>query len=110
MKHLMALSVSVSLALATLGSSAQAEDLDFTLINSTKFVIVQLQISPVSTQNWEENILGRDVLLQGESVPISIADGLSGCKYDMLITFNDGSAIEESNYNFCELHSYEVTE
>jgi hypothetical protein len=106
MKYLSLLFVAFSLV--TAASSAKAEDLEFTLINSSSYVISQLQISPVSTNNWEENILGRDVVLQKEETVITIADGLSTCKYDMLITFVDGETIEERNYDFCELGSYEA--
>lgn len=85
---------------------AHAEDLKFTLINDSSADITSLQISPVSTRNWEENILGRDDLPKGYEVDIVIADNLSTCTYDMLITFKDGSNIEERNYNFCDLKSY----
>lgn len=98
----------ISLFLATASHAANAENLQFTLINSTKYVITKLQISPLSTDQWEENILGRDVLRQGEEATVTIADGLSTCKYDMLITFNDDTNIEERGYDFCDLQSYEA--
>ena len=84
--------------------------LKFTLTNSTSYVITQLQISPVAQSHWGENILGRDVLLQGEVATVTINDGLDSCEYDMLLTFNDGETIEERDYNFCDLDSYEATD
>ncbi len=99
--------VAVGLAVAVAAAfPAEAEDLKFTLINESSADITALQISPVSTRNWEENILGRDTLPKGYEVDIVIADNLSTCSYDMLITFKDGSNIEERNYNFCDLKSY----
>ncbi|MGB0672028.1 MAG: hypothetical protein ACPGNT_11070 [Rhodospirillales bacterium] len=90
--------------------TAVAEDLEFTLINSSSYVITELQISTIDTDNWGSNILGRDVLLQNETATITIADGLETCTYDMLLTFNDGATIEERNYDFCDLRSYEATD
>lgn len=97
-----------ALLLQSTAFSASAETLNFTLINSTSYVISKLQISPVTARRWGENILGRDVLLQGETATVTIADGRKTCEYDMLITFNDGATIEELDYNFCDLESYEA--
>ena len=100
----------ISIPLVATAVSANAEDLRFTLINASSYVIARLQISPVSTDNWGANILGRDVLLQRENATVTIADGLTACEYDMLITFNDGETIEERNYDFCDLSTYEATD
>ncbi|MBO6521837.1 MAG: hypothetical protein JJ900_15725 [Rhodospirillales bacterium] len=100
----------VALLLVAAAVPVKAEDLQFTLINSTRYVITQMQISPVSAGDWGENILGRDVLLQGETATVTIADGSTACAYDMLLTFNDGETIEERNYDFCDLKSYEATD
>ena len=108
MRRIMGIATSVLLTLSA--GSAMAEPLEFTLINSTGYVITQLQISPLSMNHWGENILGTDVILQGETATVTIADGRTSCEYDMLITFNDGNTIEERNYDFCDLASYEATD
>lgn len=85
-------------------------NLKFTLINKSSAVVAKIQISSVSTSDWEENILGRDVLLPGEEVEISIADGQATCAHDMLVTFHDETTVEESNCDFCDLQSYTISD
>lgn len=110
MRMKMALASGAFLVAGLVSGMANAEPIRFTLINSSSYVITQLQISPVSQNDWGENFLGRDVVLQGEQGTVTIADGLTTCHYDMLITFNDGATVEERDYDFCDLDSYEVTD
>ena len=44
---------------------------DFTLYNETGVDIYQLYVSPASTDQWEEDVLGVDVLEDGDAVDIS---------------------------------------
>lgn len=96
--------------LMLLSIAAQAEDLKFVLVNNSSAVVIKIQISPVSTDNWGENILGLDVLLPGETATVTIADWLSTCAYDMLVTFNDETSVEELDYDFCDLNTYTLSD
>ncbi|MGL5061224.1 MAG: hypothetical protein ACRC62_14725, partial [Microcoleus sp.] len=67
------------------------------------------QASPPSVNDWEEDILGRDVLLSGESATITIQDGREDCLYDfkgVLGPSDDGSVgrgeLIESGVNVCD--------
>jgi hypothetical protein len=93
-----------SLALAT---TASAEDLVFTLNNNTDFTLMEFYASPSDVSNWEEDILGADVLSSGQSVQITIADGRSACDYDLRMVFDDGDVVEDAA-NLCETGSYTV--
>lgn len=96
-------------ALATLPTSAMAEDMVFKLINKSSFVITELYASPSNVKSWEEDILGTDVLGSGETVNVTIADGRRACEYDLRIVFDDGDAIEDTT-DLCETASYTVTD
>ncbi|MBD2039178.1 hypothetical protein [Microcoleus sp. FACHB-672] len=61
---------------------AETEAVTFTLTNNSTRVLEAFYASPPSTDDWEEDILGVDVLAPGESVKITINDGREDCKYD----------------------------
>ncbi|HEY9299187.1 MAG TPA: hypothetical protein VIQ31_23085 [Phormidium sp.] len=61
---------------------AQTEAVTFTLTNGTERVLEAFYAAPPSSDDWEEDILGVDVLLPGESAEITIDDGREDCKYD----------------------------
>lgn len=85
------LSAAAALAFTFVASSASAQTgpLDFTLNNGTSEVVVQLFISVPSTNDWEEDILGDQVVGSGDSVQVTIDDGLEDCEYDIKVVFDD---------------------
>ncbi|WP_428149553.1 hypothetical protein [Brevundimonas sp.] len=85
------LSAAAALAFTFVASSASAQTgpLDFTLNNGTSEVVVQLFISVPSTNDWEEDILGHQVVESGDSVQVTIDDGLEDCEYDIKVVFDD---------------------
>ena len=74
---------------AVVGSAAiaQAEAVKFDLTNESGLVIDQFYASPPSDRNWGNDILGRDVLYDGETYNITIDDGESSCLYDFQVVF-----------------------
>ena len=93
--------------------SVLAEAVTFTLTNRTSRDLIGFYASPPSTQDWEEDILGVDVLLPGESAEITIDDGLEDCKYDFkgrLGPSEDGTVgpgeLIQSAVNVCDGGTY----
>ena len=91
------------------GVHAQTESVSFTLENSTSEVLVALHISHTGTNQWEDDILDVDVVGAGESVNVTIDDGLSDCEYDVRADFSDGDTIDVRGVNFCELDGETLT-
>lgn len=89
------------LASAT-ATAAFAGQQDFTLTNKTGHVIVTLNVSPVDSNEWGPDILGRDVLGEDESVAISFDRGEDQCAWDIRVTYDDGSVNDERGINLCE--------
>ncbi len=57
------------LAATVAGTTLVAQsNLDFTLLNKTGLTISELYLSSAHSTDWEEDVLGRDVLKNGESV------------------------------------------
>jgi len=89
---------------------AYADDLVFMLDNKSSTAINEFYASPVDVKNWEEDILGQDILEANNFARITIKDGRAVCSYDLKIVFSDGEALEEPGINLCETGSYTVTD
>ena len=90
-------------------ASAQTDAISFTLTNDTGQTLVSLYISLPSTDEWEEDIFGADVLEPGGALEISIDDGLPECVYDVRADFSDGSMIDLREVDFCALDGADLT-
>ena len=91
--------------------TALAESVQFTLINNTNRPLEEFYASPPSEASWEEDILGVDVLLPGESAEITIDDGREDCLYDIrgVLGAGDGvgqGALIHSGVNICDGVTY----
>jgi hypothetical protein len=90
-------------------ASAQNDSIDFTLTNNTERTLLSLYISLPSTNSWEEDIFGADVLSPGDTFNISINDELPECVYDIKAVFTDSTEIDIRQVDFCELDGAELT-
>ena len=102
------------LALVVFASVGVAgEPVTFHLNNGTDFVMMEFYASPPSEDDWEEDILGADVLEPGETVEITINDGRDDCLYDFLAVFSDGEDSVElmhEEVEVCDGESYTYTQ
>lgn len=85
---------------------ANAEDLNFTLINNSPSPMTAFHVSPQSTNSWERNLLAGGILDVNYEVDVLIADGLSTCVYDIRADFQDGETLEDYGLDLCDLGSY----
>ena len=90
MRHLSAFLFTSMLAW-TFATSAEAANLDFTLVNSTGYQIDSIYVSEASSSVWGKDIMGRDALAADESVDIEFNQNGKTCRWDMLVRYNDGS-------------------
>ncbi len=69
-----------------------ADERDFTLNNNSSVVLVHVYVSPADVDNWQEDILGQDVLNPGDSVNIHFSpnDGADTCLYDIRVDGQGG--------------------
>jgi hypothetical protein len=80
---------------------AQQSKLDFTLLNRTGVVITELYVSVDEADDWEEDVLGRDVLKHGESLDITFSRSEKSCDWDLKIKDEDGDEIEWDSLDLC---------
>ena len=72
-----------------------------TIQNNTGRTIWRFYGSPQTTNSWEADILGSDILPAGRSQVIDFADGRTSCGYDMKAEFQDGTSIIKNGIDVC---------
>jgi hypothetical protein len=83
--------------------SATAGAQDFTLVNKTGVEIDKVFISPHDADDWEEDILGRDTLPDGQSVDVKFSRNEKAAMWDLRIEDSAGNAIEWESLNLLEI-------
>jgi hypothetical protein len=76
---------------------------DFTLHNDTGVEIHELYVSPHSSDEWDEDILGEDTLANGESVTIHFSRKEKAKLWDLKVVDGKGNSIEWESLNLLEI-------
>ncbi len=97
-------------ATVLMATSAFAEDLEFLIVNETSADLVGFNVSPASSDSWEENLLSGGYLAPDYEIGVLIADGLTTCVYDIRGSFSDGETVEDYGLDLCELGEYVFAE
>jgi hypothetical protein len=84
-------------------SVAHAGDQDFTLINKTGIEIHKVFISPHSSDEWGEDVLGKDTLEDGQSVDIKFGRREKAAHWDLKIMDEHDNAVTWENLNLLEI-------
>ena len=82
---------------------------DFSLVNNTGHTLVTLNVSPNDSDQWGPDILGVEMLENGESGQISFARGQDQCLWDIRGTFSDGETGDWRGVNLCETTTITLT-
>lgn len=95
--------VALSVGVLLQQGSALAGDQDFTLHNETGVEIHNVYVSAHSVNDWEEDILGKDTLPDGEAVEISFSPKENADNWDLQVTDKDGNSITWENLKLTEI-------
>ncbi len=94
-------------ALAISATAASLADRrDFTVHNQTSYQIKRLYVSPHNAENWEEDVLGQDVLQAGHSVTIHFSGAENTCYYDIKAVYEDGDKSIKMNLDLCRITDF----
>ncbi len=93
------LALAVLVLLASVAAHAGKQD--FVLVNRTGLIIAELYVSASDTNDWEEDVLGRDVLAHGESVTITFDTRAQQCLYDIKTVDEDGDESMWTEIDLC---------
>jgi hypothetical protein len=97
------LSIAALVALFGMNTAAvRADPRDFTLVNASGSAIYYIYVSPTDTSDWEEDVLGSDVLMSGSSVNITFSRFTAGrCFYDIKVVTGDSREGYLWNVDLC---------
>jgi len=99
----------VILALGMLGifliatAYARTGKQDFILHNRTGVEIHEVYVSPHTANEWEEDVLGKDTLADGDSVKITFEDREKHAHWDLKVVDGKGNSIEWEDLNLIEI-------
>jgi hypothetical protein len=87
--------ISLFLVFLTIPAYADEADQNFTLINKTGYDLDAIFVSPSKINDWGNDIMGQDVLGDGEKVNIKFHRKTKACNWDLKViyTVDDSSAI-----------------
>ncbi len=93
------------IAAATTGAALAGDaKQNFVLANDTGFAIKSVYVSPHRSDNWEEDVLGNDVLEDKSNVRIRFAAKTQTCKWDMKVVYQiDNSNAYWKNIDLCKV-------
>eukprot|EP00456_Euglypha_rotunda_P091761 TRINITY_DN96568_c0_g1_i1.p1 TRINITY_DN96568_c0_g1~~TRINITY_DN96568_c0_g1_i1.p1 ORF type:complete len:127 (+),score=21.97 TRINITY_DN96568_c0_g1_i1:75-455(+) len=80
-----------------------AGEQDFSLVNKTGFTIDSLHISPHSSDEWGEDILGKDTLGDGETLNITFHRKEKAAMWDLRVEDSDGKSFTWEKLNLLEI-------
>lgn len=90
-------------------SLAAEGDLDFTLVNKTGKILDQVYVGPTSSEEWGNDIMGKDVVGEDESVSIKFHPKATAKHWDLKIVFQDGSSSVWTNFDLTTIDEITVS-
>jgi hypothetical protein len=98
------------MVIALCAGAASAQDVrNITVVNQSGQAIMELYIAPTKSDDWEEDVLGIDVLGHGESVEIRFRGKLETCIYDILAINEDEDEYLLEAIDLCETYTVTIT-
>lgn len=78
---------------------------DFQLTNATGYTIDAVFVSPSDQESWESDVMGRDVLDDGQAVNITFDRNTSECKFDLQVIYTDKEVAIWQDIDLCTVSS-----
>ncbi|WP_439816838.1 hypothetical protein [Zavarzinia sp. CC-PAN008] len=105
MRSLGKLMLGLTLGLVAQASAAQADSLqDFTVRNNGNTYVHYIYVSPITTSEWEDDVLGNDVLGPGSSITIRMNGYRSDqCLFDIKVVDENQGEREYRKVNLCKV-------
>ncbi|WP_210529252.1 hypothetical protein [Rubellimicrobium arenae] len=91
-------------AAAALPADAQTYSIRFQ--NQSGATVYRIYSSPTSNSNWEQDLLGSNVLYPGQGLDV-IIHNVSNCYYDVLIQWESGYQ-ETDTFDLCSYSQYNI--
>lgn len=89
---------------ATVGTARQ----NFSVVNATGHIVVTMNVSPTSENEWGPDILGTNVMQPGQTAQVVFDRAESQCNYDIRVTYDDSDTSEMRNVNLCQVGTVQL--
>ncbi len=83
--------------------AARAGDQDFTLVNKTGFDVHSVFVSPQSAEDWDEDLLGKAVLPNGDHVEIKFSRATKEKMWNLRVSDKGGKDYVWQGINLLEV-------
>ncbi|MGV3578412.1 hypothetical protein [Brevundimonas sp.] len=100
--------VAASAVAILFASGASAQDMTFTVTNTSESTMTELWVGESSNEDWEHELLQGEEIAPGDSAEISIEDDLEDCTYDIHAEYDDGDSETVMDVDVCELNDLDV--
>jgi hypothetical protein len=88
MRKLFAAVVTIVLVFAVPAGAQEAKQ-DFKLVNKTGYELKALYVSPSKSDDWGDDILGEQVVGDGQVVNVHFSPKAHTCHWDLKVTYTD---------------------
>ncbi|MFG1398409.1 hypothetical protein [Roseixanthobacter pseudopolyaromaticivorans] len=79
------------------------------LVNNTGYDISHVYVSPTKSDEWEEDVLGKDILEDGDSWKIKFSRSTRTCKWDLKVVYDDDdSTATWKNIDLCTVEKITI--
>lgn len=100
----MKLSIVAGLSFLAFAQAAQANGLNFTLINDTGYDIAMVFLDPNASNVWTDDVLDEDILPDGSGVTINFVGDFDSCVWDLKVEWTeDYDATYWQGLNLCNI-------
>lgn len=93
----------LALSLVTGSALAQPALQDFTLLNMTGGTIERVYVSASQYDLWGRDVLGRGVLMHGDSTRVRFPPSNDVCGYDIKVAYAGGEEVQWEGVNLCAI-------
>lgn len=97
------IALAVALATSSIAAPAHASDEVLTIVNRTGYTIAEIYVAPTASDDWEEDVLTDDVLVDGARTNIDMSHSEDTCRWDVRVVYDDGEDSYWRKLDFCEM-------
>ena len=102
-RHLFLALILTAVTAVWVNDKAHAGIQDFTVYNQGNTAVWYIYISPNYSDSWEEDVLGSDVLMPGNGVPIAMNGYGDHCYFDIRIEDSNGRSEDYYDVDLCNV-------
>lgn len=98
--------IAAAAVFSAFAAPAFAQSYEIRFQNNSGVTLMYLYASDTNNSNWEQDLLGENVLQPGQYLDLTIHN-VSNCMYDVLFQFENGQELQDV-VNICNVGTYTI--